>query len=94
MRRLVAGIRGRDDDVFVAPQSVEPELFSRAVAAGEIEAFRARHALGSEAPLAIYAGRLVPEKGVGVLLDVWPQIAGSRGATLVLVSGAVARSPA
>ena len=31
VRRFVAGIRGRDDDVFVAPQSVEPELFGRSV---------------------------------------------------------------
>ena len=34
VRRFVAGIRGRDDDVFVAPQSVEPELFGRPVADG------------------------------------------------------------
>ena len=26
-RRFVARIRGHDDDIFVAPQSVEPELF-------------------------------------------------------------------
>ncbi len=31
VRRFVAGIRGRDDDVFVAPQAVEPELFAREV---------------------------------------------------------------
>src|SRR5581483_4469599 len=70
VRRFVARIRGRDDDVFVAPQSVEPELFGRRVADDEVAEFRARHDLG-ERPLVVYAGRLVPAKGVDVLLDAW-----------------------
>ncbi len=82
VRRFVASLRGRDRDVFVAPQAVEPELFSRAVEAAEIEGFRARHGLGDE-PLVLYAGRLVTEKGIAVLLDAWPQVRGE--ATLVLV---------
>ena len=82
VRHFVAGIRGRDDDVFVAPQAVEPELFARTVAASEIEAFRHRHAIG-DGPIVLYVGRLVPEKGVGVLLDAWPRI--DRDATLVLI---------
>ena len=36
VRRYVAGIRGRDDDVIIAPQSVEPELFARTVSAEEV----------------------------------------------------------
>ncbi|HEY2160848.1 MAG TPA: glycosyltransferase family 4 protein [Solirubrobacteraceae bacterium] len=84
VRRFVAGIRGRDDDVFVAPQSVEPELFARDVPADEVQAFRAAHGLG-EGHLAIYVGRLVPEKGVEVLLDTWPSVHARCGATLVLV---------
>ena len=87
-RRFVARIRGRDSDVFVAPQSVEPELFGRRVSADEIVAFRAAHQLG-DGPLVLYAGRLVPEKGVGVLLDAWSRVDGD--ATLVLVGdGALA----
>ncbi len=87
-RRFVARIRGRDSDVFVAPQSVEPELFSREVGADEIASFRARHRLG-DGPLLLYAGRLVPEKGVGVLLDAWARLGAD--ATLVLVGdGALA----
>jgi glycosyltransferase involved in cell wall biosynthesis len=82
VRRFVAGIRGRDDDVFVAPQAVESELFGRTVDAAEIESFRAEHGLG-DGPLVLYTGRLVPEKGVGVLLDAWPQVRGN--ATLVLI---------
>ena len=87
-RRFVARIRGRDSDVFVAPQSVEPELFGREVSAEEIAAFRARHELG-DGPLVLYAGRLVQEKGVAVLLDAWDRV--EPEATLVMVGdGALA----
>ena len=83
VRRFVAGIRGHDDDVFIAPQTVEPELFAREVAETELERFRTAHGLGPEERLVLYVGRLVAEKGVGVLLDAWPRI-GTR-ATLVLI---------
>jgi glycosyltransferase involved in cell wall biosynthesis len=82
-RRFVAGIRGRDDDVFVAPQSVEPELFGRSVAAEEIAAFRSRFEI-PDGPVVLYVGRLVPEKGVDVLLDAWRAAEPDR-ATLVLI---------
>jgi glycosyltransferase involved in cell wall biosynthesis len=67
VKRFVASIRGRDDDVFVAPQAVEPELFGRAVSDDEIAEFRATNSLG-EAPIVLYVGRLAPEKGISVLL--------------------------
>ena len=67
VRRFVGEIRGRIDDVVVAAQAVEPELFARAVAPQELAAFRAAHGLG-DGPLVAYVGRLVPEKGVDVLL--------------------------
>ncbi len=70
VRRFVAGIRGRDGDVFVAPQSVESELFGREVSGEEVARFRAAHELG-QGPVVVYVGRLVPEKGVAVLLDAW-----------------------
>jgi glycosyltransferase involved in cell wall biosynthesis len=82
VRRFVAGIRGRDDDVFVAPQSVEPELFGRMVAPEEIERFRARHGI-TGGPIVVYAGRLVPEKGISVLLEAWRRLGAD--ATLVLI---------
>jgi glycosyltransferase involved in cell wall biosynthesis len=86
VRRFVAAIRGRDDDVFVAPQAVEADLFGREVSGAEIAQFRAVNELGEE-PLVLYVGRLVEEKGVGVLLDAWPQLpARASGApTLVLI---------
>jgi glycosyltransferase involved in cell wall biosynthesis len=82
VRRFVARVRERNDDVFVAPQSVEPELFAREVAVAEVERFRADHQLGSR-PLVLYAGRLIEEKGVSALLDAWPRVA--EEATLVLI---------
>jgi glycosyltransferase involved in cell wall biosynthesis len=82
VRRFVAGIRGRDDDVFVAPQAVEPDLFARHVDDGEVHAFRARHAL-PDGPLVLYTGRLVKAKGVEVLAGAWPRVRGA--ATLVVV---------
>ena len=82
VRRFVARFRGRDDDVFVAPQSVEPELFGRAVGDQEIAAFRARYELGP-GPLALFTGRLVAEKGIEVLIDAWPLVRSN--ATLVLI---------
>jgi glycosyltransferase involved in cell wall biosynthesis len=82
VRRFVASIRGRDRDVFVAPQSVEPELFRRTVSAAEVGGFRAAHALG-DGPLVLYAGRLVAEKGVEIIASAWPSVRGD--ATLVVV---------
>jgi glycosyltransferase involved in cell wall biosynthesis len=82
VRRFVASIRGRDSDLFVAPQSVEPELFRRTVSAGEVGAFRAAHGLG-DGPLVLYAGRLVAEKGVDVIASAWPTVRGD--ATLLVV---------
>jgi glycosyltransferase involved in cell wall biosynthesis len=90
VRRFVAGIRGRDDDVFVAPQSVEPELFARAVSDAEVQEFRARHGL-PPGPLVLYVGRLVAEKGIEVLARAWPQVGGD--ATLVLIGDGPLSAP-
>ena len=82
VRRFVARARGTADGVFVAPQSVEPELFARTVSEDEIGAFRARHEL-PPGPCVLFAGRLVPEKGIAVLLDAWSRVGAP--ATLVAV---------
>lgn len=72
--RFVARRRGHDEDVFVAPQSVEAEIFGRTVSEEEIASLRERHQL-PPAPLVCYVGRLVEEKGVGVLLEAWRALA-------------------
>ena len=88
VRRFVAGIRGRDDDVFVVPQAVEPELFARAVEPAELADFRARHRLG-EGPLVLYAGRLVAAKGIDVLVAAWRTV--GVDATLVVIGDGALR---
>jgi glycosyltransferase involved in cell wall biosynthesis len=82
VQRFVASLRGSEAGVFVAPQSVEVELFGRPVAAAEVEKFRSRHQLG-DGPLVLYVGRLVQAKGVGVLARAWPRV--DRRATLVAI---------
>lgn len=76
VRRFVAGIRGHDEDVFIAPQSVEPDLFGRVVSPEEIAAFRRAHHL-PEGPLVVYVGRLVQEKGAAVLFEAWQHVSGA-----------------
>jgi glycosyltransferase involved in cell wall biosynthesis len=81
VRRFVTAIRGSQDGVFIAPQSVEAELFSAPIGSAQIDRFRTAHRLAG--PLVLYVGRLVPEKGIDVLLDAWPHV--RQDATLVLV---------
>jgi glycosyltransferase involved in cell wall biosynthesis len=90
VRRFVAHVRGREDDVVVVPQCVEAGLFGRAIGAQELAAFRSRHQLGEE-PFALYVGRLVREKGVGVLLEA---AAGLPGAPRVVLIGDGPLAPA
>jgi glycosyltransferase involved in cell wall biosynthesis len=90
VRRFVAGIRGRDDDVFVVAQAVEPELFARPAQATEIAALRARHEL-PDGPLVLYVGRLVQAKGIEVLLAAWTQLAAD--ATLVVIGDGPLAAP-
>jgi glycosyltransferase involved in cell wall biosynthesis len=81
--RYVTRYRGSDRNVLVAPQAVEADLFGRAVSRPEIAAWRRDSGLPPEGPLVLYVGRLVPEKGVGVLVSAWRELA-AEGATLCL----------
>ena len=87
VRSYVTRYRGDDDDVVIAPQSVEAELFGRPVGAEEIAAWRAEAGLG-EGPLVLYVGRLVEEKGVADLLAAWRTLAA--GASPTAPAGAAA----
>ncbi len=82
VRRFVGEMGRGTDDVIVAPQAVEPELFAREVSDDEVATFRAEYGLG-QGRLVAYVGRLVPEKGVDVLLQAWRAVDGD--ATLILV---------
>ena len=69
--RYVARHRGSDRNVFVAPQAVEADVFGRSVGEDEQAAWRAAAGIGPRAPLVLYVGRLVREKGVETLLSAW-----------------------
>ena len=95
VRRYVARYRAHDDDIVIAPQSVEAELFGRPVAAEEIAAWRAETGL-PDGPLVLYVGRLVEEKGIAELLAAWRELGSA--ATLVAIgdgplAGEVAATP-
>jgi glycosyltransferase involved in cell wall biosynthesis len=89
VRRFVASIRGRDDDVFVAPQAVE-EQFGRDVSDAEVREFRERHVLG-DGPLVLYVGRVTETKGTDVLFEAAPLV--RDGATVVVVGNIPPTSP-
>jgi len=78
VRRYVARYRGHDDDIVIAPQSVEAELFGRAVSQGEIATWRAEAGL-PDGPLVLYVGRLVEEKGIEELLQAWSLLTARSG---------------
>jgi glycosyltransferase involved in cell wall biosynthesis len=66
---------------------------SRFAPAGAAERAAARAALGlGDGPVAIYAGRLSPEKGADVLLEAWARMR-RNGATLCVVGDGPERAP-
>jgi glycosyltransferase involved in cell wall biosynthesis len=79
----VVRYRGTGEQVVVAPQAVEPEIFGRHVSVHEVAAWREDHGLGDSA-LVLFVGRLVEDKGVAVLSDAWRLVRG-RAAVLGLV---------
>ena len=58
-------------DIFEAPQCVDPEVFGSAVSESERAAARARMGAQGDAFVALFVGRLVPEKGLDVLERAW-----------------------
>jgi glycosyltransferase involved in cell wall biosynthesis len=62
--------RGARGNVFVAPQAAAPELQLPAEP-GEALAWRERLGVGERGFLALFAGRLVREKGIDVLVEAW-----------------------
>ena len=58
-------------NVFEAPQAVDSSVFGRDVSDAEGTAARARMGASGDGFLALFAGRLVPEKGIATLLAAW-----------------------
>jgi glycosyltransferase involved in cell wall biosynthesis len=91
--RYVARYRGSERNVLVAPQAVEADLFGREVTESEITSLRQAWGLPPMGRLVLYAGRLVPEKGVGVLLRAWDDLGDQGGTTLCLAGDGPLRGP-
>jgi glycosyltransferase involved in cell wall biosynthesis len=71
-------------NVFEAPQAVDPAVFGRAVSEAERAAARERAGAAPDGFLALFAGRLVPEKGIATLLEAWDEAAVPPGSALAL----------
>ena len=69
-------------NVFEAPQAVDPAVFGRTVTAAERVAARERMGAGEGGFLALFVGRLVPEKGIATLLDAWQRASLPPGSAL------------
>ena len=69
-------------DVFEAPQAVSTEVFAREVSETERAAARLRAGASSDGILALFAGRLVPEKGIEVLAEAWGRAEMPEGSSL------------
>ncbi|GAC1544057.1 MAG: hypothetical protein NVS2B9_11240 [Myxococcales bacterium] len=80
--------RHRSGAIFEAAQAVSAEQFGAPVRAADRDAARAR--AGSPRFLALYVGRLVPEKGIDVLLHAWRRAdLGSGGALALIGAGSL-----
>ena len=79
-------------NVFEAPQAVDPAVFARPVSDAERAAARERMGAAPGAFVALFAGRLVPEKGIETLLRAWRQ-ASLRPDSALVFAGAGPLSP-
>jgi glycosyltransferase involved in cell wall biosynthesis len=83
--RYVARIRRNERNVIVAPQAVEPEVFGRPISAADQMEWRAQAGLPDDAPIVLYVGRLVREKGVETLIEAWRRV--ERPAAVLCIVG-------
>jgi glycosyltransferase involved in cell wall biosynthesis len=74
--------------IQVIPNGVDLKRFRPVLDASEKLHLRCRLGLDSAAPVVLFAGSIVPRKGIDLLLQAWPSVlARVPGARLVLVGG-------
>jgi glycosyltransferase involved in cell wall biosynthesis len=92
--RYVSRYRKGPEGVFVAPQAVEPWIFAREVPEAEQAGWRAEihrtSGLPLDAPIVLFVGRLVRDKGVDVLLRAWRHLGRSDAALCFVGDGPLA----
>lgn len=81
LRERVVALGAPPERVQAFYRTVDPNLFRP----GDRSAARARLDLPAHVPIAVWAGRMVPVKGLASLLDAWARLEGSREALLYLV---------
>lgn len=80
-------------NVFEAPQAVDQWMFGKPVSEAKRAAARERMGASEEGFLALFVGRLVPEKGVATLLEAWGKAVVPGGSALAFAgSGPLAPS--
>jgi glycosyltransferase involved in cell wall biosynthesis len=72
----------RSGNVFEAPQAVDPAVFGRTVDDEERAKARALAGVAPDGFLLLFAGRLVPEKGIATLLAAWSEASVPDGSAL------------
>jgi glycosyltransferase involved in cell wall biosynthesis len=82
--RYVERHRGARGGVVIAPQAVDVEHFAAPVEEAERAAARELAGAGDAELLVLFAGRLVPEKGIETLLEAWRRAELGPGARLAL----------
>ena len=87
VERLVMDLGVSPQQVVLIPNGVNTDYF-RPPSAEEKAACRGRIDIAADKTLVLFVGRLVPEKGVDVLLQAWEQLPqGVRSGTLLLLVG-------
>jgi glycosyltransferase involved in cell wall biosynthesis len=82
--RYVERYRGNGDGIVVAPQAVDVDHFGAPVSDADRAAARKRAGAPGTELLALYAGRLVREKGIETLTAAWRRAELGSGARLAL----------
>jgi glycosyltransferase involved in cell wall biosynthesis len=83
LRERVVALGVPSDQVIAFSRGVDRERFSP----GDRGAARQRLGLPMERPIALWVGRMVPVKGLDVLLAAWPQVPQTAVRPLLLLAG-------